>query len=43
MDKKELQDRLTKLIKLQDSHRQDIEELGYVISGLEKKIKSMGD
>ena len=41
MDKKELKDRLDKLKKLQDSHKQDIIELGFVIDGLEKTIKKL--
>ena len=41
MDKKELETRLKQLTELINRHTQDIEELGWVKAGLEKKIKEM--
>lgn len=41
MDEKELQARLDSLLKLKESHLQDVEELGMVIEGLKVRIESL--
>ena len=40
MDKKELEDRLTKLELMLANHLQDVAELSYVIEGLKKQIET---
>ena len=42
MDKAELEKRLKQITELIDRHAQDIEELGWVKLGLEKKLKETG-
>ena len=41
MDKKELETRLNNLLVIRENHKQDIEELTFVIDGLKKKISAI--